>query len=118
MAITDVFTILAAAIIFSGVAILVLADGVIKFLERNRIYEVFVLFILLVAGIVLLGECGQTAAHAMHDPSLALKFFGYEVVPMLKTTLYFSVVVVVGFEIIQSGHSCKLAMERKHKMIS
>ena len=114
LAITDVFPILAAAIIMSGIAMLVLADGVTKFLERNRMYEVLGLFILLIVGIVLLGESGQAAAHAMHDPSLALKFFGYEVIPMSKTTFYFSVLVLVGVEIIQSGYSRKLAMERQH----
>ena len=115
LAITDVFPILAAAIILSGIAMLVLADGVTKFLERNRMYEVLGLFILLIVGIVLLGESGQAAAHAMHDPSLALRFFGYEVVPMSKTTFYFSVVVLVGVEIIQSGYSRKIALERHHE---
>ena len=60
-----------------------MADGVTTFLERNRMYEVLGLFILLIVGVVLLGEAGQAAAHATHDPSLALKFFGFEVVPML-----------------------------------
>jgi hypothetical protein len=49
----------------------------------------------------------------MHDPSLALKFFGYEVVPMSKTTFYFSVVVLVLVEIIQSGYTRKLNAERR-----
>ena len=94
LAITDVFFVLATAILLSGVAMLLLADRVTQFLEANRMYEVLGLFILLIVGIVLLGEAGQAASHAMHDPSLALKFFGYEVVPMSKTTFYFSVVVL------------------------
>lgn len=113
LAITDVFPVLATAIILSGIAMLVLADGVTRFLEKNRMYEVLGLFILLIVGIVLLGESGQAAAHAMHDPSLALKFFGYEVVPMSKTTFYFSVVVLVIVEVIQSGYSRKLNAERR-----
>lgn len=113
LAITDVFPILAAAILLSGLAMLLLADGVTKFLEKNRMYEVLGLFILLIVGIVLLGEAGQAAAHAMHDDSLALKFFGYEVVPMSKTTFYFSVVVLVAVEIIQSGYTRKLNAERR-----
>ncbi len=112
LAITDVFPILATAIILSGLAMLVLADGVTRFLEKNRMYEVLGLFILLIVGVVLLGESGQAAAHAMHDPSLALKFFGYEVVPMSKTTFYFSVIVLVLVEIIQSGYTRKLNAER------
>ena len=112
LAITDVFPILATAIIVSGIAMLLLADGVTKFLERNRMYEVLGLFILLIVGIVLLGESGQAAAHAMHDPSLALKLFSHEVIPMSKTTFYFSVVVLVAVEILQSGYSRKLNRQR------
>ena len=114
LAITDVFPILATAIILSGIAMLVLADGVTRFLEKNRMYEVLGLFILLIVGVVLLGEAGQAAAHAMHDDSLALKFFGYEVVPMSKTTFYFSVLVLVAVEVIQSGYTRKLNAERRN----
>jgi predicted tellurium resistance membrane protein TerC len=113
LAITDVFPILAFAIILSGLAMLVLADSVTAFLEKNRMYEVLGLFILLIVGVVLLGESGQAAAHAMHDDSLALKFFGYEVVPMSKTTFYFSVLVLVAVEVIQSGYTRKLNAERR-----
>lgn len=113
LAITDVFILLATAIILSGLAMLALADGVTRFLEKNRMYEVLGLFILLIVGVVLLGEAGPAAAHAMHDPGLALKFFGYEVVPMSKTTFYFSVVVLVAVEVIQSGYRRKLDAERR-----
>ncbi|HAR52541.1 MULTISPECIES: tellurium resistance protein TerC [Roseovarius] len=113
LAITDVFAVLAIAIILSGVAMLVLADSVTRFLEKNRMYEVLGLFILLIVGVVLLGEAGQAAAHAMHDDALALKFFGYEVVPMSKTTFYFSVIVLFAVEIIQSGYTRKLNAERR-----
>ena len=57
-------------------AVLLLADGVTQFLEENRMYEVRGLFILLIVGVVPLGEAGQVAAHAMHDDDLALKLFG------------------------------------------
>ncbi|MEO9898356.1 MAG: tellurium resistance protein TerC [Paracoccaceae bacterium] len=113
IAITDVFPILATAILLSGLAMLLLADGVTRFLEKNRMYEVLGLFILLIVGVVLLGEAGQAAAHAMHDDSLALKLFGYEVIPMSKTTFYFSVLVLFVVEIIQSGYTRKLNAERR-----
>ena len=113
LAITDVFPILATAILLSGLAMLVLADGVTAFLEKNRMYEVLGLFILLIVGVVLLGEAGPAAAHAMHDDSLVLKFFGYELEPMSKTTFYFSVAVLFIVEFIQSGYSRKLNAERK-----
>ena len=112
LAITDVFPILAAAILISGLAMLLLADGVTRFLEKNRMYEVLGLFILLIVGVVLLGEAGPAAAHAMHDDSLALKVFGHEIIPMSKSTFYFAVIVLFAVEIIQSGYQRKLNHER------
>jgi hypothetical protein len=50
----------------------------------------------------------------MHDPSLALRIFGYEIIPMSKTTFYFSVLVLIVVEIIQSRYSQKLTIERSH----
>lgn len=121
LAITDVFPILATAIILSGIAMLLLADSVAKFLEANRMYEVLGLFILLIVGVVLLGEAGQAAVHGVeamgvpHDEAkeLALKVFGYEIIPMSKSTFYFSVIVLVAVEILQSGYKRKLNAERK-----
>ncbi len=104
LAITDVFPVLAVAIVASGVAMLVLANHVSEFLERNRKYEVLGLFILLIVGIVLLGEGGHTAH---------LKLFGYAVEPMSKSTFYFSIAVLVAVDIIQTGYQKKLAQERQ-----
>ncbi len=91
LAITDVFAVLAIAILLSGAAMLLLADNVNAFLQNNRMYEVLGLFILLIVGGVLLSEAAQAAAHATHDDTLALRFFGYEVVSMSKTTFYLSI---------------------------
>jgi len=121
LAITDVFIILATAIGLSGVAMVLLADRVAAFLEANRMYEVLGLFILLIVGVVLLGEAGQAAVHGVegmgvpHEEAkdLALKVFDQEIVPMSKSTFYFSVIVLVAVEIIQSGYSRKLNAERK-----
>lgn len=112
LAITDVFPVLAIAIVTSGIAMLVLADGVTEFLNKNRMYEVLGLFILLIVGVVLLGEAGPAAAHAMHDDALQIRIFGYELLPMSKTTFYFSVIVLVLVEVVQSGYQRKLAAER------
>lgn len=109
LAITDVFPILAIAIILSGLAMLLLADGVTRFLEKNRMYEVLGLFILLIVGVVLLGEAG----HAVGDADLYIKVFDKEIVPMSKSTFYFSVIVLVAVEVIQSGYARKLNAERK-----
>lgn len=99
LAITDVFVVLAIAIMVSGIAMLVLADTVSEFIQKNRKYEVLGLFILLIVGIVLLGEGG----HVSH-----LHLFGYAVEPMAKSTFYFSIAVLVAVDIIQSGYQRKL----------
>ena len=112
IAITDVFPVLAVAILSSGVAMLLLADKVSDFLRRNRKYEVLGLFILLIVGVVLLGEAGVAASHAMHDDALQLKIFGQPLIPMSKTTFYFAVVVLFAVEILQTGYSRKLDAER------
>ncbi|MBE9476417.1 MAG: tellurium resistance protein TerC [Proteobacteria bacterium] len=115
LAITDVFPILATAILISGAAMLLLADGVTEFLKRNRMYEVLGLFILLIVGVVLLGEAGPAAAHAMHDDSLKIRVFGHEIIPMSKSTFYFSVIVLVIVELVQTGYQRKLAAKRAHE---
>jgi predicted tellurium resistance membrane protein TerC len=104
LAITDVFFVLAIAILISGIAMLVLADYVSEYLQRNRKYEILGLFILLIVGVVLLGEGG----HLAH-----LKLFGFDVVPMSKATFYFSIVVLVAVDLVQSGYQKKLDIERK-----
>ena len=112
LAITDVFPVLAIAILLSGVAMLLLADSVTNFLERNRMYEVLGLFILLIVGVVLIGEAGVAAAHASGDDADGILIFGFPLLPMSKTTFYFAVVVLFAVEILQSGYSRKLNAER------
>lgn len=113
LAITDVFPVLAIAILVSGFAMLVLADGVTRFLQKNRMYEVLGLFILLIVGVVLLGEAGVAAEHATHNPDMAVHIFGHALIPMSKTTFYFAVVVLFAVEIIQSGYQRKLSTVRE-----
>lgn len=103
VAITRVFWVLCAAIISSGLAMLLLADRVAEFLQRNRKYEVLGLFILLIVGVVLIGEGG----HEAH-----LSILGYAVEPMSKMTFYFSIVVLVIVDVLQTGYQKKLAAER------
>lgn len=103
LAITKVFVVLALAIIGSGLAMLFMADHVSAFLQKNRKYEVLGLFILLIVGVVLLGEGGHVAH--MH-------LFGYKVEPLSKTTFYFSIAVLVIVDVVQSRYQKKLAAER------
>ena len=103
LAITEVFPTLALAIIGSGLGMLFLADSVSEFIARNRKYEVLGMFILMIVGVVLLGEGG----HVAH-----MKLFGYAVEPLSKTTFYFSIAVLVLVDIIQSSYKKKLDAER------
>ena len=104
LAITDVFLVLATAILISGIAMMLLADAVAEFIKKNRTYEVLGLFVLLIVGIVLLGEGG-------HEGGLTL--FGYEVKPLDKTTFYFSIAVLFVVQAIQSKFQKKLATQRQ-----
>lgn len=104
LAITDVFAVLAVAILASGAAMYLLADRVTEFIQANRKYEVLGLFILLIVGVVLLGEGG----HQAH-----LKLFGHAVEPMSKATFYFSVTVLVIVDIIQSKYRRKLEAQKQ-----
>ncbi|MEM1414915.1 MAG: tellurium resistance protein TerC [Myxococcota bacterium] len=112
LAITDVIPVLALAIIGSGIGMMVLADRVSDFIQRNRKYEVLGLFILLIVGVVLLGETGVAAAHATHDEGDILRVFGTAIEPMSKTTFYFSIAVLVAVDVLQSGYQKKLAAVR------
>ena len=102
---TTAFIIMAIAIVFSGLLMLVLADRISEFLAKNRMYEVLGLFILFIVGIMLVTEGG----HLAH-----LKFFGNEIVPMSKTTFYFVLVVLIVVDIVQGRYQKKLLNEQKH----
>jgi len=99
IALTQVFAVMATAIIIGGLLMIFLADGVTNFLEKNRMYEVLGLFILLVVGIMLLSEGG----HLAH-----LKIFGQPIEAMSKATFYFVIVVMILVDIVQSRYQRKL----------
>lgn len=107
LALTDVFIVMAVAIILTGILMLVLADRVASFLSRNRMYEVLGLFILFIVGIMLVSEGG----HIAH-----LKLFGYTVEPMAKSTFYFVLVVLLLVDIVQSRYQRKLLARKKHEI--
>jgi len=111
LAIIDVFAVLALAIALSGLGMLLLADHVSDFIRHNRKYEVLGLFILLLVGVVLLGEAGHAAEPHLH-------LFGYAVEPMSKTTFYFAIAVLVSVDVIQSGYQKKLdAMRARERTV-
>jgi predicted tellurium resistance membrane protein TerC len=99
MALTDVFWVMASAIIISGLLMIWLADRVSIFLHKNRMYEVLGLFILFVVGIMLLSEGG----HLAH-----LHLFNHEVTPMSKATFYFVIGILVLTDIVQTRYQKKI----------
>lgn len=104
MALTDVFWVMAVAIVIGGLLMIWLADRVSSFLAKNRMYEVLGMFILFVVGIMLLSEGG----HLAH-----LHLFGGEVTAMSKTTFYFIIAVLVAIDIIQSRYQRSLDARKR-----
>lgn len=92
-----------AAILIGGLIMVLLADKVTTFLQKNRMYEVLGLFVLFVVGIMLLTE----GAHLAH-----LSFFGNTIEPMTKTTFYFVIGVLLLTDIVQGRYQRKISAEK------
>jgi len=107
MALSDVFLVMATAIIIGGLLMIWLSDHVSAFLEQNRAYEVLGLFILFIVGILLLSE----GAHLAH-----MHVFTYEITPMSKATFYFVIFIMVCVSVIQSRYRTKLMAAREAAM--
>ncbi|MEZ5791126.1 MAG: tellurium resistance protein TerC [Nitratireductor sp.] len=103
VALTKQFWVMAAAIVVSGLLMVLMAEAVSNFLKKNRMYEVLGLFVLLLVGIMLMSEGG----HLAH-----LAFFGYDVQVMSKATFYFVLVTMVLVEIVQTRYQRKILAER------
>jgi predicted tellurium resistance membrane protein TerC len=99
VALTKNFIVMSLAIVLSGALMVLLADHVARFLEKNRLYEVLGLFVLLLVGLMLLSE-GAYIAH--------LDLFGYEIHPLEKSTFYFVVAALVIVDVIQGRYQKKL----------
>ena len=104
MALTDEFWIMATAIVISGVLMIWLADGVSKFLQKNRMYEVLGLFVLLIVGIMLLTEGGELAK---------IKVFNQEIKAMNTGTFYFVITILILIDIVQGKYQKNLLKNRK-----
>ncbi len=109
LAFTDVFAVMATAIIIGGILMIWLSDEVAAFLQKNRMYEVVGLFVLFLVGIMLVSEGG----HLSH-----LEFAGHAVEPMGKATFYFVIAVVVLVNIVQSQYRKKLQVLKKERAIA
>ncbi|MCA0432860.1 MAG: tellurium resistance protein TerC [Proteobacteria bacterium] len=103
VALTKNFIIMSLAILISGALMVFLTDHVARFLQKNRLYEVLGLFVLLLVGLMLTAE----GAHLAH-----LAIFGYEIHPIEKSTFYFVLAALVVVDILQGRYQRKLDMER------
>lgn len=104
VALTKHFFVITAAIVASGVLMVMMTDTVARFLDRNRMYEVLGLFVLLLVGFMLMSEGG----HIAH-----LAFFGFTIEPMAKSTFYFVLGTMLAIEIVQGRYQKRLLAERK-----
>lgn len=107
MAITKVIPVMATAILIGGLLMILLADTVTEFIQKNRMYEVLGLFVLFLVGVMLISEGG----HLAH-----MNLFGNYVEQMSKTTFYFVLSVLVLCDIVQSQYQKKLT-RAKNKAI-
>lgn len=104
LALTKVFWVMAAAILLSGIMMIVLADHVAEFLKKNRLYEVLGLFVLFIVGILLVSEGG----HLAH-----IKLAGFAVEPMSKSTFYFVIIILVAVDIVQGAYQKRLFAQQE-----
>jgi len=95
MALSDVFVVMAIAIITGGILMIYLADSVAAFLQKNRMYEVLGLFILFIVGIMLVSDGAHLAG---------LYLFDHEITPMSKATFYFIITILVLIDIVQTKY--------------
>lgn len=108
MALSDVFWVMATAIIIGGLLMMLLARRVTRFLQKNRMYEVLGLFVLFLVGIMLLTEGG----HLAH-----INIVGNEIQPLSKTTFYFVIVFLILVDLVQTRYQKNLMRlkQLKHK---
>jgi predicted tellurium resistance membrane protein TerC len=99
MALTKELWVMATAIVIGGLLMILLADTVSEFLHKNRMYEVLGLFVLLIVGVMLLGEGG----HLAH-----LYLFGHAIEPMSTATFYFVIFVLVLVDVVQTRYQSTL----------
>ena len=83
-----------------------LADHVASFLEKNRMYEVLGLFVLLLVGFMLTAE----GAHIAH-----LDFFGFEIHPMEKAPSISWLAALVVVDVLQGRYQKKLDVQESQR---
>ena len=107
IALTHNFVVMTTAIVVSGALMVLLSEHVARFLQKNRMYEVLGLFVLLLVGVLLMSEGGELAH---------LAFFGFKIVAMSKATFYFVVITLVLVDIVQGRYQKKVRVEEASKL--
>jgi len=92
------------AVVLGGLLMIVMADKVSDFLQKNKMYEVLGLFILFIVGIMLLSEGG----HLAH-----IYLFGNPIEPMSKATFYFVIITLVIIDIVQGRYQKNLLAKKE-----
>jgi len=107
---TPQLILMTVAVVLGGLLMIVMADKVSDFLQKNKMYEVLGLFILFIVGIMLLSEGG----HLAH-----IHLFGNPITPMSKTTFYFVITILVIVDVVQGRYQKNLirAQEQEKKTI-
>jgi predicted tellurium resistance membrane protein TerC len=106
IALSDVFWVMAAAIVVGGILMIWLADRVTNFLKKNRMYEVLGLFVLFLVGVMLMSEGG----HLAH-----IEMKGHPVHPMSKATFYFVIIILILIDVVQGQYQKKLMKIKMRK---
>lgn len=104
MALTNEFWVMAVAIMLGALLMIWLSDKVAIFLQKNKMYEVLGLFILLVVGIMLVSEGGEKAH---------MELFNNKITHMSKSTFYFVIFIMVIVDIVQSRYQKNLLSKEK-----
>ncbi|MDC3337132.1 tellurium resistance protein TerC [Flavobacteriales bacterium] len=104
MALCDNYTIMSIAIVLGGILMIWLSGTVARFLEKNKLYEVLGLFILLIVGIMLITDGGEKSN---------IVIGGNDIEAMSKTTFYFVIVILVLVDIVQGRYQKNLLQKQK-----
>ena len=99
MALTENNYIIAIAIIIGGILMIIAANKVAEFLQKNRMYEVLGLFILFLVGIMLISDGGHQAQ---------LVIIGQPISPMNKSTFYFILTILILIDVVQTKYQKNL----------
>ena len=104
MALTENFIIMTISIVVGGVLMILAANKVATFLQKNRKYGVLGLFILFTVGIMLISEGGEKADIVILNKAVHA---------MNKTTYYFIIAILVFVDMVQTKYKNNLAHKKK-----